>query len=89
MLFRRLTGNLFNAKVEPKIIESYFMNTEIEIENQSVSNAREWAIGRVIHLRNLKKQNENANALLSEFEEWINIPEGTEELDFISLEIES
>jgi len=89
MLFRRLTENLFNAKVEPKIIESYFMNTEIEIENQSVSNAREWAIGRVIHLRNLKKQNENANALLSEFEEWINIPEGTEELDFISLEIES
>ena len=57
------------------------METQIE----PVVQVRNWAI-RKIELLHEADRHKNAQALLAEFDEWINIPEGVEELDCLCLE---
>jgi hypothetical protein len=58
---------------------------EIRIENESVSNVCVWAVQK-IQLLHDEDRHRNAKALASEFDEWINIPEGIEELSYLCLE---
>jgi hypothetical protein len=58
---------------------------ETQIESEPVALVREWAINK-IELLHEADRHKNAQALLAEFDEWINIPEGTQELDYLCLE---
>ncbi len=60
---------------------------ETEIESEPVALVREWAINK-IELLHEADRHKNAQALLAEFEEWINLPEGVEELEYLCLEDE-
>jgi hypothetical protein len=58
---------------------------ESVIEDVAVSQVRDWAMNK-IQLLHEADRHRNAKALAAEFDEWINIPEGTEELDYLCLE---
>ena len=62
------------------------METQIE----PVPHVRDWCIDRIHHLADHGGMEDQLNALAiaSEFDEWINIPEGTQELDYLCLEEE-
>jgi hypothetical protein len=58
---------------------------DITIENPYVSQVRDWAIKKIdlLHEADLHR---NAKALAAEFDEWINIPEETDEIDYLCIE---
>jgi hypothetical protein len=58
---------------------------ETTIENLYVTQVRDWAIKK-IDLLHEADRHRNANALAAEFDEWINIPEGTGEIDYLCIE---
>ena len=58
---------------------------ETQIESEPVSQVREWAVEKIQLLHDADRH-KNANALLAEFDEWINIPDGTDELNYLCLE---
>lgn len=58
---------------------------ETTIENPYVAQARDWAVNK-IELLHEADRHRNAKALAAEFDEWINIPEGTEEIDYLCIE---
>jgi len=58
---------------------------ETQIESQSVAQVRDWAIQK-IELLHEADRHKNARALASEFDEWINLPEDKEELEYLCLE---
>jgi hypothetical protein len=60
---------------------------ETQIESEPVAQVRDWAV-RKIELLHEADRHKNAEALLAEFDEWINIPEGTEEIDYLCIEEE-
>ena len=62
------------------------METQIE----PVPYVRNWSIDRIRHLADNGGMEDQLNALAiaSEFDEWINIPEGMQELDYLCLEDE-
>ena len=60
---------------------------ETQIESEPVAQVRDWAVKK-IELLHEADRHRNAQALLAEFDEWINIPEGVEELDYLCLEEE-
>jgi len=60
---------------------------DITIENPYVSQVRDWAVNKIEFLHEADRHR-NAKALAAEFDEWINIPEGTEELEYLSIEDE-
>jgi hypothetical protein len=60
------------------------MATKIE----PVVQVRDWAIEK-INLLHESDRHKNARALAAEFDEWINIPEGTDEIDYFCLEEQS
>jgi len=60
---------------------------ETQIESEPVAFVREWAINKIELLHDADRH-KNAQALLAEFDEWINIPEGVEELNYLCLEDE-
>jgi hypothetical protein len=64
--------------------EKITMETQIE----PVPYVREWCIDRINKLADCGGVEDqfNAVALAAEFDEWINIPEGTQELDYLCLE---
>ena len=68
-----------------EIIEEEETILESTIENPYVNQVREWAIKKIDLLHDADRHR-NAKALAAEFDEWINIPEGTEELDYLCLE---
>lgn len=84
-------GNLKEPQPEskpvdpPKIEEQ--SNLETQIQNPGISQVRDWAINK-IELLHEADRHRNAKALLAEFDEWINVPEGTEELEYLCLEDE-
>ena len=67
----------------PDISEKITMETQIESE--PVAQVRDWAIEKIQLLHDADRHR-NAKALLAEFDEWINIPDGVEELDYLCLE---
>ena len=80
-----LTRNKSAPIVEEPTSEKITM--EAQIESQPVAQVREWAINKIELLHDADRH-KNAQALLAEFDEWINIPEGTEEIDYLCLEEE-
>jgi hypothetical protein len=66
--------------------EKIIMETTIE----PVVQIRDWSIDRIHYLADTGNidQQLNAVAIAEEFEEWINIPEGENELDYLCLERE-
>ena len=78
--------------VQEEIEEEMFIEEEEEIlettiENPYVSQVRDWAVNKIEFLHEADRHR-NAKALAAEFDEWINIPEGTEELEYLSIEDE-
>ena len=63
------------------------METQIE----PVAQVREWALEKIEKLTQHGNAEDqlNALALIDEFDEWLNIPEGVQELDYLCLEDES
>jgi hypothetical protein len=59
--------------------------TMIEIKNPYVMQVKEWAVKK-IDLLHEADRHKNAKALASEFDEWINLSEDTEELDYLCIE---
>jgi hypothetical protein len=82
-LITRLSKEPSAPIVEESISEKITMETQIESE--PVAQVRDWAIEKIQLLHDADRHH-NAQALLAEFDEWINIPEGTEELDYLCLE---
>jgi hypothetical protein len=70
---------------EEMLIEEEEDILETTIENPYVSQVRDWAVNKIELLREADRHR-NAKALAAEFDEWINIPEGTEELDYLCIE---
>jgi hypothetical protein len=74
---------------EPQRIEEIIEEEETilgtTIENPYVNQVREWAVKK-IDLLHEADRHKNAKALASEFDEWINIPEGTEQMEYYCLE---
>jgi hypothetical protein len=64
--------------------------TTMETQIEPVPYVRDWCIDRIHHLADHGGMEDQLNALAiaSEFDEWINIPEGTHELDYLCLEEE-
>ncbi len=62
------------------------METQIE----PVPHVRDWCIDRIHHLADNGGVEDqfNALAIAEEFDEWINIPDGVQELDYLCLEEE-
>ena len=60
---------------------------DTQIESEPVALVREWAINKIELLHDADRH-KNAKALAAEFDEWINLPEGTEELEYLCLEDE-
>lgn len=69
----------------PKIEEE--PNLETQIEDSSVNQLREWAMNK-IELLHEADRHRNAKALQAEFDEWINIPDGQDEIEYLCLEDE-
>jgi len=67
-----------------EIIEEEETILESTIENPYVNQVREWAMKKIDLLHDADRHR-NAKALLAEFDEWINIPEGTEEINYLCL----
>ena len=61
--------------------EKIIMETQIE----PIVQVRDWAIQK-IDLLHEADRHKNARALLAEFDEWINLPEGEDEISYICLE---
>jgi hypothetical protein len=59
------------------------METQIE----PVVQIREWALEKIQLLHDADRH-KNARALAAEFDEWINIPDDTDEIDYLCLEEE-
>jgi len=83
--------NPLTAEFQHSIIATYCPATsekitmETQIESEPVAQVRDWAIEKIQLLHDADRH-KNAKALLAEFDEWINIPDGTEELDYLCLE---
>jgi len=57
----------------------------METQTEPVVQVREWAIKKIELLHDADRH-KNAKALAAEFDEWINIPDGTDELNYLCLE---
>jgi hypothetical protein len=67
----------------PDTSEKITMETQID----PVNYVRDWAMNK-IELLHEADRHRNAKALLAEFDEWINLPEGEDEITYICLEEE-
>jgi hypothetical protein len=80
---------LYNYLTEEETPVVYEETTEkqtmIEIKNPYVNQVKEWAVKK-IDLLHEADRHKNAKALASEFDEWINLSEDTEELDYLCIE---
>jgi hypothetical protein len=59
----------------------------METQIDPVNYVRDWAMNK-IELLHEADRHRNAKALLAEFDEWINLPEGEDEITYICLEEE-
>ena len=84
MKFFRALKKLYNYLTEEETSVVYEETTEeqtmIEIKNPYVLQVKEWAVKK-IDLLHEADRHKNAKALAAEFDEWINIPEDTENLN--------
>jgi hypothetical protein len=89
MKFFRALKKLYNYLTEEETSVVYEETTEkqtvIEIKNPYVLQVKEWAVKK-IDLLHEADRHKNAKALAAEFDEWINIPKDTENLEYLCLE---
>jgi hypothetical protein len=89
MKFFRALKKLYNYLTEEETPVVYEETTEkqtmIEIKNPYVLQVKEWAVKK-IDLLHEADRHKNAKALAAEFDEWINIPKDTENLEYLCLE---
>lgn len=92
MKFFSALKKLYNYLTEeetPVVYEELQETTEeqtmLEIKNPYVLQVKEWAVKK-IDLLHEADRHKNAKALAAEFDEWINIPEDTENLEYLCLE---
>ncbi len=72
--------------VQEEVKENSPVNVEEPtIENPYVSQVVEWAVNK-IDLLHEADRHRNAKALAAEFDEWINIPDNVEEVDYFYIE---
>lgn len=57
----------------------------METQINPVNHVRDWAIDKIAKLHDADRHR-NALALLSEFDEWINLPDGEDEIEYLSIE---
>ena len=57
----------------------------METQTDPVNQIRDWAIGK-IELLHEADRHRNAKALLAEFDEWINLPEDQDEIEYLCIE---
>jgi hypothetical protein len=86
----KLIGRLTNQKsllgyVHPQIEEESPTEEESVMEVEPVIVIRDWAIKK-IDLLHEADRHKNAKALAAEFDEWINLPEDSDELTYYCLE---
>ena len=60
---------------------------ETTFDNENINQIRDWSIERIKFLHE-SDRHRNARAISAEFEEWINIDEYNNELEYICLENE-
>jgi hypothetical protein len=58
---------------------------ETIIENEKISILRDWAVNKINNLHESDKHR-NAKALAAEFDEWINVPEDSDEIEYLCLD---
>jgi hypothetical protein len=85
-LLEHLTEEPSAPIVDEATSEKIIMETKIE--NEPVVQIRDWAIEK-IELLHESDRHKNAQALLAEFDEWINIPDGQDEISYLCLEDET
>jgi hypothetical protein len=61
--------------------------THTQFEMNPVNYIRDWAIEK-IQLLHEADRHKNAAALLAEFDEWIDLPDGVDEIEYLCLEEE-
>jgi hypothetical protein len=54
----------------------------METQTDPVNYVRDWAIDKIEKLHDADRHR-NAQALLAEFDEWINLPDGVDEIEYI------
>ena len=57
----------------------------METQTDPVNQVRDWAMGK-IELLHEADRHKNAKALLAEFDEWINLPEDQDEIEYLCIE---
>jgi hypothetical protein len=70
---------------ENQLVKEEDPTLDITIENPYVTQVRDWAIKK-IDLLHEADRHRNAKALAAEFDEWINISEETDEIDYLCIE---
>ena len=87
-LLKVINWFLTRQKSAPIVEEPASEKTTMETQIEPVPYVREWCIDRINHLTNYGGTEDqfNAVAIAEEFDEWINIPEGVQELDYLCLE---
>jgi hypothetical protein len=58
---------------------------ETQIESEAVAQVREWAMNK-IELLHESDRHKNARALAAEFNEWINLSEDVDTLEYLCIE---
>lgn len=75
MNFLKKLKNLFFGDTKKKIVESNDLETVVDI--------CDWAVNRIDQLHG-----KDAKAVISEFDEWINVPEQVEEIEYLYIDSE-
>ena len=89
-LLKVINWFLTRQKSAPIVEEPASEKTTMETQIEPVVHIRDWVSERIDQLSqhgNAVDQM-NALALIDEYHEWLNIPEGTHELDYLCLEEE-
>jgi hypothetical protein len=71
-------------KVEVQSHQEEEKEEVVTIHNQELADIRNWAVKKIEFLHEADRHR-NARALASEFDEWINIPDDVDEIEYISI----
>jgi len=82
---KNLLEHLTEEPSAPIVDEATSEKIIMETQTDPVNHVRDWAIQK-IELLHEADRHKNARALLAEFDEWINLPDGEDEISYICLE---
>lgn len=84
-LIKCLTSEPNSAIVVEETPTTEKTSMKIQSEVNPVNYVRDWAIEK-IELLHESDRHKNAKALAAEFDEWINLPEGEDEISYLCIE---